>query len=139
MSAETEYNVVVRLSVVRPEEEYLPELLRRRLNGWDAYTGHIRVRSVSVLWGHSPLPEGTAAEALATLDAPSVADSAWIAVTPETMPTKGTVVLVWSKRILGGGHIFAALWNGLYWQSVPGGWSCSPTHYMPLPAPPVLA
>lgn len=166
MSAETEHNVVVRLSVVRPEDEYLPELLRRRLNGWDAYTGHIRVRGVDVLWGHSPFPEGTAAEALATLDAsaPSDADSGWIAVTPETMPKEGQNVLVcYLSRYNGKPHVIRAMWatsemqdswDWEDWEPDDGdrrdGWfetadnadecwriSETVTHWCPLPSPPV--
>jgi hypothetical protein len=60
------WNVVARLYVSRPDDEYLPAMLAARLP-WDSYSGHIRVHGVDVLYGAAPFPEGAAAEAIATL------------------------------------------------------------------------
>lgn len=64
---ETPWNVLVRLDVVRPDSEYLPALLAKRIDGWDSYAGHIKVRDVSVIYGEEPFPEGGAQVAISSL------------------------------------------------------------------------
>lgn len=57
----------------------------------------------------------------------------WIAVTPETMPKTNQFVLA---NVASGVRVVQ--WRGNGWTTIPGGWSCKPSHWMPLPSPPVL-
>jgi hypothetical protein len=62
-----DYNVVVRLSVMRPRREYFAARLRQLLNRWDPYSGHCRVASMEILAGENPIPPEWLDEAMASL------------------------------------------------------------------------
>lgn len=65
MHAEPEgCNVIVRMSVVRPDREFLPALLRHLNDGWNSYAGHMRIVDVEILSGESAFPPVGAAEAV---------------------------------------------------------------------------
>lgn len=55
----------------------------------------------------------------------------------ETAPRDGTKFLALARGPGGVGMIVARQkpgWSG--WQTVPGDWTCVPSHWMPLPEPP---
>lgn len=60
-------NVIVRLSVVRPDAEYMVERLKRLLSVHDPYMGWTHVLRVDILSGEVPIPPEYLSEALATL------------------------------------------------------------------------
>jgi hypothetical protein len=56
----------------------------------------------------------------------------------ETAPKDGTTVILYCAQPKVRYRLTVAKWVATWkaWQSQPGAWTVSPTHWMPLPAPP---